>query len=193
MLTSAWYFEDAAAVQRLRKECAEWRSTPFHFGSRAKGRGGGTDCVGFVEAVMQAIGAAPQFTFKREPQDNSRHVYNQKVLKYFRGELEDPQSNILAQRFAEIPVPVIAAPEKNRRPSDAAMFAPQIDLGLMAGDIVLFKTGKELWHMGIMQDSTAFMHCAWPGGVTEANTNDTTYRGNLFTAFRARAIPITSP
>jgi cell wall-associated NlpC family hydrolase len=172
-----WFFSSAAAVQQLITECESWRRTPFRFGSRAKGIGGGTDCVGFCEAVMLAAGAVTQFNFPRGPEDNSRHVHNDKILNYLRGKIDDPQSAYLASRFAELP------------------FIPQpsaFNLSLMPGDLLILKTGRGLYHMPIMMSSTAFMQCAYPQGVTEGDITAPNYRAYLVTAFRARGVPSTS-
>ena len=162
-----WHFDDPEHVARLRHECREWHHTPFHFGSRAKGRTGGTDCVGFCEGVTSACGLE-SFNFKRWPSDNSRHVYNAKILLYLRGTFPDPQSKILGARWVE-------KPEKN----------------LMAGDLVLMKTGKGLWHMCVMLDMAAFMQCAHPDGVTEGTITAPNYSDHVETFFRARAVPLT--
>jgi cell wall-associated NlpC family hydrolase len=171
-----YFFEDAAAVRRLRAECESWRKTPFRFGSRAKGIGGGTDCVGFCEAVMLAAGAVTQFSFPRTPEDNSRHVHNDKILNYLRGKIDDEQSRHLAQRFAELRL----ALDPDHAP-DLPEFFP--------GDLLILKTGVGLYHMPVMLSATAFMQCAYPDGVTEGDITAPNYRDYLVAAFRARAIP----
>jgi len=175
-MSDRWFFDDAAAVQRLCVECESWRRTPFRFGSRAKGIGGGADCVGFCEAVMLAAGAVTQFNFPRTPADNSRHVHNDRILNYLRGKVDDPQSAYLAQRFVEL---FVIDPEEPGAPTPVPF---------LAGDLVLMKTGKGLWHMPVMMSATAFMQCAFPDGVTEGDITAPNYRKYLVAAFRARAL-----
>ena len=182
-----WFFSDAAAVQRLCTEAESWRNTPFRFGSRAKGIGGGTDCVGFCEAVLLAAGAVTQFNFQRRPEDKSRHVHNDRILNYLRGSARasrapagaspddlpiDPQSAYLAERFAELPSSILDSP--------SSQFFP--------GDILILKTGVGLYHMPVMITATAFMQCAFPDGVTEGDITAPNYHDYLVAAFRARAL-----
>lgn len=181
---ASWFFSDSAAVQRLCKELESWRGTPFRFGSRAKGIVGGTDCVGFCEAVMKAAGAVEEFNFPRRPADMSRHVHNDRILNYLRGKSLsetgglDPQSKVLAERFEELDV--------------EAIVAPITSLQLMPGDLLILKTGVGLYHMPIMMSHTAFMQCAYPDGVSEGDITAPNYREHLVAAFRARAEPHTT-
>jgi cell wall-associated NlpC family hydrolase len=164
-MSASHFFSDATRVQALRSECESWRRTPFRFGSSAKGIDGGTDCVGFCEAVLVAAGVFASFNFPRTPADNSRHVHNDKILNYLRGKIDDPQSVYLSRCFEELPL-----------------------TEFMSGDLLLLRTGKGLWHMCVMLSSTAFMQCAFPDGVTEGNITTSNYRKYLVAAFRARAL-----
>src|ERR1017187_3816872 len=87
---SDWFFEDPDRAAALIAEAKTWRGTPFRRGSSAKGAGGGIDCVGLDESLLFAVGAVPKFNFPRDrKRDYSRHVYNDRILKYLRGQFED--------------------------------------------------------------------------------------------------------
>ena len=162
-----WFFEDPDRAAALIAEAKTWRGTPFRRGSSAKGAGGGIDCVGLDESLLFAVGAVPKFNFPRDrKRDYSRHVYNDRILKYLRGQFEDPQSKILASRLAELAK----------------------DIALMTGDILILKTGVDLYHMPIVLDPPRFIQCAFPHGVSEADITDPQYRDKLVTIFRVLAV-----
>jgi cell wall-associated NlpC family hydrolase len=205
------HFDDESHVTALLTEAASWRHTPFRFGSRAKGRTGGTDCVGLCEALLLAAGAVDSFNFPRHPADMSRHVHNDRILNYLRGRDDDPQSATLASVFQELnvePFKILNSPsslpfaprEKRglaktraeaRAVEDAALIDPSIEKleisDFLPGDLLLLRTGKGLWHMPVMLSPTAFMQCAFPDGVTEGDITAPNYNEHLVAAFRARA------
>jgi hypothetical protein len=182
--SEGWFFSDPAAVAKLYREAFDWTHdragrrapTPFRFGSSVKGATGGTDCVGLVEQLMAASGIE-RFNFPREPIDNSRHAHNDKILNYLRGQHADPQSKILAARFAELPLP-----EKKKR----SAFLLYYDPPFMPGDLLIMKTGKGLWHMPVMMNDHVFIQCAFPDGVSEGDILAPNYHGYLVALFRAR-------
>lgn len=171
-----WHFEDAARVQALRSAAASWEKTPFAPFANAKGPHGGIDCVGYGEALLAASGIG-DFNFPRTPQDYSRNVHNDKILNMLRGKHEDPQSAILAARFAEFP-----------SGDDNAFTEPP-----MVGDLLVLKDGSDrtglgVWHLPIMLTHRKFTHCAPRLGVSEGNIDDSTYRRLLVAHFRARSL-----
>lgn len=185
MTNSLFAFEDPALVVLLEAELDSWRGTPFHFDSRAKGPGGGIDCVGFCECVMCAVGVTPAFMFPRTPADNSLHVHNDKILRYLRGEAaEDPQSALLARIFAELPPPI-------KKPVGA--FGCELEPALLPGDLLIMRAaGRGLWHMPIMRNARSFMQCAFPDGVSEADVTQSDYHKRIEAVFRARALEVYS-
>lgn len=175
-----WFFDDPAAVELLIAACESCLDTPFRFGSRAPGIDGGLDCTSFLEVVMVKTGAAPEFKFQRRRRDMSPHVFNERIPNYFRGKDEDPQSAVLAARFAELDLGGSGSPSTIATRSEIAFHLP--------GDIVILKTGKGLFHLLCMTSATAFMQCAFPDGVTEGDIGAPNYRKHLVAAFRARAL-----
>jgi len=175
-----WYFDDPVAVDRLLASCDSCLGTPWHFGSRAKGKTGGMDCSALPEIVMFESGVVPKFKFERRKRDISRHVLNERMVNYFRGLDDDSQSAVLAAHFAELDANEI-------REFD---FTSSDPIPVMPGDICILKTGKGLYHLFIMMRGTAAIHCAAPDGVTEATIDARNYREHLVAAFRARALPV---
>jgi hypothetical protein len=171
---SAWFFSDPERVTLLRNEADEWYRpyTPFRRNSHAKGAGGGTDCVGFDEAVLKAAGAIPwDIYFPRSRRDYSPHVMNDRILKCLRGQADDPQSATLATIFAELPADSIKS-----------------YTDVLPGDICIMKSGVGLYHMPIVIDPPRCMQCAYPDGVSELDLFDPQYNEKLITVFRARAL-----
>jgi cell wall-associated NlpC family hydrolase len=175
----SFYFEDAEAVHRLRTEAAQWRGTGFYPYSKAKG--GGVDCVGLCEALLSAAGAIPaDLSFPRAPADYSRHVHNDKILNYLRGNVaDDPQSTLLARMFAELP-----KPERKQLSAFRYDYEPQ----LMPGDVLILKGGVGIFHMPVMLSDRSFIQSAYPDGVSEGDIGDSNYEPFIVAVFRARAL-----
>jgi cell wall-associated NlpC family hydrolase len=53
----AWYFDDDAAVGRLRNCLQAWRGTPYRHGCAVRRKG--ADCIHFVTAVLHEVGVTP--------------------------------------------------------------------------------------------------------------------------------------
>lgn len=172
-----WFFADPERAALFLAEALSWEGTPYGEG-RAKGRGGAIDCVGFPEETMAAAGIE-RFNFPREEADYRPHVHNNKILDYLRGLHPDPQSAVLAARFAELDVdetiPDLKWPE-------------EVFTNLMMGDLLIMRSDKGIWHMPVMLDSREFMHSAYPLGVTRADVTPPNYRKAIKALFRARAL-----
>lgn len=183
MTSGAWFFSDPDRATHFRSVCKGLEGTPFSEGTH--------DCVWFPEETFAAVGAAPRFQFPRSPGDYHRHVHNDKILRFFRGTYRppgsdeiDPQSIILGERFAELTdlaalVPIASWPNNQVR-----------NTNLITGDICIVKSKfPGVWHICLMQDDRAFMHCAWPLGVTEGDITQAEFRERLTAVFRCRALP----
>jgi len=173
-----WFFEDLEAVDRLRREAKEWLfpPTPFRKFSRAKGRGGGVDCVGLAEALMIAAGVLKEneFIFPRSDADYSSAATVPKVLRYLRGhEWRDSQSAKLARIFAEIPMGF-----KTTVNPPAALFVP--------GDLLILRNGG-VFHVPVIIEGRHFVNAIPEVGVREGNIHDPTFSQYLIALFRAKA------
>lgn len=163
-----YFFDDLENVDLLRAAAQQCHGTPFRKGSCAPGVGGGMDCVALCEFILFTSGAVPQFQFPRRDRDYSPHVANDRILKYFRGQIEDDrQSAMLKKRFAEL----------------------NSDVDLMPGDVLVMKDGVALYHLPIVIDPPRCLQCASPDGVSECDAGDPQYREKIVTIFRARALP----
>jgi hypothetical protein len=176
--TPEWFFSDPEKAAELVAEARSWFGTRFHFYSRMKGAG--VDCVGFCEEVTAAIGLE-RWAFDRKPDDYSRHVERNTIVKLLRGQEHHPAAAILAARWHEFEV------------NDHAFTEPP-----MVGDLVLYRDGNErlgvgVFHMGLMTNDKIFMQCAPRLNVCEAQIDDPTYGDHLFAHFRARAEPSFKP
>jgi hypothetical protein len=178
------FFSDPALAEQFRAIWRTWDRTPFAEHSRVRGPGGGCDCVAVQEETLFEVGAVPRFHFPRSDGDYKSHLHNTKMLSFLRGKHEDPQSLVLAERFAELTnldelVPKPKWPERQ-----------VFNTGLMTGDVLVIKALiPGVWHLAAMQDDRHFMHCAYPLGVTEADITQADYRDQLKAVFRCRAWP----
>lgn len=177
-----YHFDQPNAVSVFQAEIRTWPGTPFHQGGRSKGKGGGTDCVGFVELVLNAVGLLPEMVFQREEQDFSLHVHNDKILNYLRGKRPEPESGFLASIFEELKIDDVV-PKSKKWPFFYESRA-------MPGDLLIIRTGVGQWHMPLMYDNRSFFHCAFPQGVTEGDITAPNYREKTKAIFRARAVPL---
>jgi hypothetical protein len=171
-----WYFEDESRVALLRQRAHELKDTPFRAFSNAPGPGGGMDCVAFAEALHVAPGTVEPFTFPRSSKDYSRHVHNDKILNTLRGLVDSHESRLLSATFAELPLSDLRPPISDLMAGD-----------LMAGDVVVMKTGRGQWHLPVMLDARTFAQCAYPDGVSEADITQPDYADAVVAVFRARA------
>lgn len=167
-----WFFENPEAVIKLRKSVGAWKGTPFRQFSRAKGASGGVDCVGWCEALMQETGVIGQseFIIPRLAGDYSHAMAMPRVLRYFRGEIDDdPQSLELSKIFSELDV------DKDKLRAD----------DFLPGDIVVWRKASQ-FHVGVVSNGFEFVYVA-TAGVGEGTLQDAALKQYLVAAFRARA------
>ncbi|SRR6266496_770735 len=190
------YFDDFRAAKALRDEALSWLDTPFrqHYqelyeagkaelakirpGARSdlKGKRGGIDCIGLVQEIFTRIGATNKWMFPRTHADYQSHQLGEKVLDWFRGKADDPQSKLLAQLFVELEIPPAVIDRDASTPRD--FFKP--------GDILVMKHGS-LFHMPVMVDRDLHFVNALPRlGVVEGTIQDSSYSVHLVAAFRLK-------
>jgi hypothetical protein len=174
------FFDDPDRVAQLRAEIDSWLETPFHAYSKAKGRTGGVDCIRLNEAIAIALGVVEPFEFPRVPMDFTQHNDRSITLEFLRGEYRledgtiDPQSTRLAARYAEL--------DHSAFPTPRSEFSP------LPGDLVTFKVGKAVNHLGTVYDEARFVHCLKGIGTVLSRFDDDTYAKRLHTVFRARRL-----
>jgi hypothetical protein len=62
----------------------------------------------------------------------------------------------------------------------------------MPGDLLIIRPRTGIWHLPIMLNDRMFVHCAYPGGVTEGDITQEDFRSRIVAAFRARERPLTT-
>lgn len=165
-----WFFDDAGNVARLLAEVESWAGTPFREYSKAKGPGGGVDCVRLCESILCNVGLMDPFEFPRVPMDFTQHQERSIILEYLRGHAwRDAQSARLSRIFAELGI--------NER----------LRGWILPGDLLAFKIGKAVNHLGVALNDHDFVHCFRPVGVVPGTLKDATFAKRLQTVFRARA------
>ena len=184
------YFDDPAAAKKLAAEALSWVGTPFreyyqqdieeHFPDvDLKGMGGGIDCIGLNQEIFHRCGATEKFIFPRESGDYQSHMTGEKILDWFRGKADDPQSRKLADMFVELEIPEVVKDPDADTPRD--FFKP--------GDILVMQHGS-LFHLPLIYDDDLHFVNALPRmGVTEGTIQDSSYSVHLVAAFRLRPNP----
>lgn len=165
----AFFFSNPERVAELQRLAIEVRHTPYAKFGDAPGIGGGLDCIGLVKYLLVSVGAIASFELQRRPRDYSKHVFNERVLRFLRGQEEGSEE--IGRRFCE--------PFPDRDSFTAA--------DLMPGDLLALTTGRELFHFPIVIDPPRCLQCAAPLGVSECDAFDPQYHDNITTVFRALA------
>jgi hypothetical protein len=184
------YFDNPLEAEKLRREALSWLGTPFRqcfyfpapeedpaLQAQLKGPGGGIDCIGLVQEIMQRVGAAEGFSFARATSDyQSANATSEKVLDWLRGKADDPQSKRLKEILVELKIPDAAKDPVADSPRD--FFKP--------GDILVLRHFS-LFHIPIIIDRDLnFVNAVPRAGVIEGTIQDSTYRRHLVAAFRLK-------
>jgi hypothetical protein len=181
---TASYFDDKARAKALYDEARSWLGTPFReyyqqnfaFVTDIKGSGGGVDCVGLAQEILFRIGAVQHFMFARAPADYQSHQTGERILDWFRGKADDPQSKRLAEIFVELQIPDQVTDPQAVTPRD--FFKP--------GDVCVLKHGS-LFHLPIIIDEHLHFVNALPrAGVIQGTIQDSTYSKHLVAVFRLK-------
>lgn len=133
------YFNSDHKLERLDREARTWLGTPFFAHSCAKGRTGGVDCVHLVQDILVACGAMERQVLPSFPMDWADHRSESVVLGVF------TRDAYFAEHFEALPYP-----ETPERP----------------GDILCFKVGACVHHIGLMLPGGHFIHALKPEGAT---------------------------
>ena len=182
------FFDDPEKASALNTEARSWLGTPFReyyqqlfptgVKTDSKGIGGGIDCVGLVQEIMHRVGATESFVFAREAADYQSHQSGEKILDWFRGKIDDPQSRRLAEILIELEIPDAVTDPAALTPRD--FFKP--------GDICILRHGS-LFHLPIIIDSDLHFVNALPRlGVIEGTIQDSTFSSHLVAVFRRKGL-----
>lgn len=133
------YFNTQERLQALLDHARSWEGTPFFAYSCAKGPSGGVDCVHLVQDILVSCGAMQRQKLPSFPMDWADHRSESVVLGTF---TSDPyfRAHFLALDYPDS--------------------QPQ------AGDILCFKMGLCVHHIGLMVSADHFVHALKPEGVS---------------------------
>lgn len=116
-----------------------WEGTPFYAYSCAKGHDGGVDCVHLVQDILASCGAMERQTLPQFPMDWADHRSESAVLGTF------TSNPYFVAHFERLDYPA-AQPE--------------------VGDILCFKHGLCVHHIGLLISPRHFIHALKPEGVS---------------------------
>ncbi|MCH6256723.1 C40 family peptidase [Puniceicoccaceae bacterium K14] len=155
-LNMAMYFGNEESRERLLLEGRSWLGTPFFKRSKAKGVGGGVDCVNLAQIIYYNIGVIDEI--KDMPEYNlDWHFHQEDSL------LERIFKEMYPNEFVEIDI------------SD----------GLMVGDLMLFNPmGACIHHCGILYRDNWVLHAMVERGVIETHISTSERAFTLEKVFR---------
>jgi cell wall-associated NlpC family hydrolase len=133
------YFETPERIAALDAEARTWIGTPFFAHSCAKGRDGGVDCVHLVQDILTTCGAMERQVLPSFPMDWADHRSESVVLGVFTND------SYFAEHFVALPFPATQAEP---------------------GDILCFRMGACVHHIGLMLLGGHFIHALKPEGAT---------------------------
>lgn len=157
------YFSTAARCLALRAEAVEWLETPFRENSAARGLRGGADCLRLAEELAIALGVITERgAFPATPMDYSLHVKESKITEWLDGLADDPHSQMIATIYKRIEQGAPAA----------------------AGDLVCFRVGHCVAHLGTALDAHWMSHTMRPIGADIVRFDDATFKDRLEVVYR---------
>lgn len=135
---STLFFNSDIRQAQLLREAESWLGTPFWAHSCAKGLSGGVDCVHLVQDILVSCGAMERQQLPAFPMDWGDHRSESAVLGVFTGN----------QYFKDHFLP-LSYPGNQAAP----------------GDILCFKHGVCVHHIGLVLPGAHFVHALKPDGV----------------------------
>ena len=184
----SWFFSDPDHVAALLAAIDECRGTPWAPFGRVPGRGGGLDCLGFVEYALATagVGQGYTFSFRRTDADYQTARSYARILHFLRGEDADPQSQFLSEIFAEISLPIPQGPSVEDRGKPMRWINPDVSL-FMPGDLGVLRDGG-MFHLPVFIGGRDFVDCVKGKGVENGNIHDPSYSNYLVALFRPRVL-----
>lgn len=137
------FFNNVAAEAKLRTLAEKWSGTPFFAHSRAPGPGGGVDCVNLVHAILVESGALP-----------ARKIPVDVPMGW-----SDNRSQSIVEAYL--------AAEMN---THLKPLGP--DAKIQPGDVLGFKLGLCVHHIGLALGVREFVHALQPTGYSKARLDD---------------------
>lgn len=151
------YFESPEAAARLEAAAAAWRGTPFRENSCLKGVG--ANCVGAIAGVLRTAGF-PVPEYKSGPANWSRHQDHSLIESWI-----DSQTGFFMSLGERGTLEL-------QRPT------------LWAGDVVGFKVGLCVHHLGVILRGGTFLQCSESMGTAILSQAEPLFRKRLVRAWR---------
>ena len=153
-------FRSAERQAALLVEARSWLGTPFV--PRGNLKGAGVDCVHLPAEIYRALHALSSYDFPDYHLDSGSHADRSLVTGWLDGRPD----------FA----PLAPVEARLRQGFGAASLLP--------GDLLAFRIGKVVHHVGLLLGQARFIHCLRHRGVLESDLRDPTYAKRLVCAYR---------
>jgi len=158
------WFNSQDRIDALKAAALSWVGTPFVANSRVKGKRGGTCCHMMAEQIYIDAGYPLAF---RVPGGS---------MKW-----SDISKASLIEKFFDEQTDIFQTLEKN-----LPRFGKKGRALLLPGDVVGFRIGGCVHHIGIVLSGGRFIHCMRGLGTKIFNLNDPTYASRIEKIWRPR-------
>ena len=170
------WFNTVQRIEALEAAARSWIGTPFVANSRVKGPRGGTCCHMLAEQLYLEAGYPLAFRVPAGSMKWSDISKSSLIEQFF-----DTQIDIFEQ--------VEPAPESFQALEEKLPMLGKAERGngTLPGDVVGFKIGGCVHHVGVVLSRGQFVHCMRGVGTKISNLNDPTYALRMEKTWRARA------
>lgn len=154
-------FKDPDLCIRLCNEAETWLRTPFHHGGRVKKAG--TDCIGLVNGIFMAV--LPDFKGLDFPAYNLEETLHR----------HDSRLEIFLDTYPRVfRIAKFHEDQKDKFKN----------LRLLPGDMLGFRIGNGMHHLGLSLGGKKFIECRQKWGTIESWLDDGTYEFRLLAVYR---------
>lgn len=156
---------DHTVVAAIEREAAEWLGTPFADHGRAKGKGGGVDCINLMQEIFARALGAGRIAFPRYTLSENLHTSDPRLER----ELDNHPRLVKLASFDE------DVPRKARCLDD---------LPLMVGDLIGMRVVNVVHHLALSLGGRKFIHCVRGIGTIQSYTDDATFERRIMVVYR---------
>lgn len=163
------WFNSPERIAALEFKAGKWIGTPFFANSSMPGPGGGVSCQKLVAAIYRECGCC-NVEVPEVAMSHARFNRNSLMEEFMSGLSEFSKLDLAGMR----PLPPLSTEE---RVSAGA-------LTLEAGDLIGFRIGKAIHHMGIVLPSQMFIHAMSGYGTVLSALSDGTWGARVGAVWR---------
>jgi cell wall-associated NlpC family hydrolase len=182
------WFNSVARIEAMEQAAREWVGTPFVANSRAKGPRGGTCCHMLAEQLYIEAGyplnlSAPDASMRWSD------THRDSLIECFLNERSDI---FAALRYGDQKSEVRSHLTSDLRPPTSDLSQLTSDLRPptseipISGDIIGFRIGGCVHHVGVVLPGGRFIHCMRGIGTKICNLSDPTYSRRIEKIWRPR-------